>query len=62
LHRLSGAGIGAGNSGSGVSQVQGQVLLNQYVSSKKRGLRRNISKDEITSVERSSAMAEAMFL
>ena len=56
------SGVGAGNNGSGVSQAQGQALLNQYVSNKKRGIRRNISKDEISSVERSSAMAEAMFL
>ena len=50
--------LGASNG----QQVQGQVLINQYVTTKKRGLRRNISGERISSIERTSQMAEQIFL
>ena len=51
--RLKGAAAQAS-----AEQNQGQVLINQYVSSKKRGLRRNISGERISSIERTSQVAE----
>jgi len=36
-------------------------LINQYVSTKKRGLRRNISGERISSIERTSQVAEQIF-
>ena len=41
---------------------QGQVMINQYVTTKKRGLRRNISGERISSIERTSQVAEQIFL
>ena len=51
--------VRAPNAASGQA---GQVLINQYVSTKKRGLRRNISGERISSIERTSQVAEQIFL
>ena len=59
LHRPMGSNILGASNGQ---QVQGQVLINQYVTTKKRGLRRNISGERISSIERTSQVAEQIFL
>ena len=49
--------------GHGISNHdQSQVLINRYVSSKKRDLRKDVSGERISSIERSSQLAEKLFL